>query len=322
MKIFRRDAIHEHCVADIHPDFLGQVELGESFIIETEWDGKLSEVNGPVEVKGVKAGEAIAVYIENIEVLPPFYAPNGGPFVEGMGPPVPLEYMDGWFKFPNGLQLKANPSVGNIAVLPVPTKEVLEIAKDIIIEGGKVKIPHNRGWRRTVSDPRGKHCHQDCSFLSTGSRIHLKAQIDGVGLCASDVHGYIGQGEMAFAGLEVSADVQLRVERSKGWFIDWPLIETENEIMVFSSYTTTFPDRPQLKYVDVVREAYRSLREVVAARIGGSIEEVNSIVATATDLRNCAIYGLGEGYIPQHINSAPFDIAVVACLPKNVFSAK
>jgi hypothetical protein len=42
-------------------------------------------------------------------------------------------------------------------------------------------------------------------------------------------------------------------------------------------------------------------------------------VATAADLRNCALYGLGQGYIPQHKDLPPHDMAVAASLPKTVF---
>ncbi|MBN1401670.1 MAG: hypothetical protein JXA74_12575, partial [Anaerolineae bacterium] len=139
------------------------------------------------------------------------------------------------------------------------------------------------------------------------------------GLCLDDVHAYIGQGELAFAGIEVQARVQVRVERSLGWQVDWPLVETDDEIMVICSYTGFFPERPAMKYVDLVREAYRALREVVARRVGATVAEANSIVATAADLRNCALYGLGEGYIPQHRDLPPHDMAVAACLPKAVF---
>jgi acetamidase/formamidase len=313
MQVFERSLLKTHCVGAEWPDFLGRVELGESFIIETESDNP----NGPISVAGILASDDIAVHIEKIEMVGPFLAPNGGPFVEGMGPPVPLEYRDGWFYWPEHFLLRAQPSVGNVAVLPAPTEEVLEAAREFNVGGHRWK--NEQGWRRIVRAPRYKHCHQDCRYVVDGSIVHLKAQVDGAGLCMDDVHGYIGEGELSFSGIEVAARVQVRVERSTGWLVDWPLIETPDEIMVHCSYTSTYAGRPQLKYVDVVREAYRALREVVAARIGGSIEEANSIVATAADLRNCALYGLGEGYIPQDKDKPPYDIAVVAALPKAVF---
>jgi acetamidase/formamidase len=233
------------------------------------------------------------------------------PFFEGMGDPLQLKFEDGYFIFPDYFRLKSKPSVGNIAVLPKPTDRVLDLVRN---------DPIKRGWRRVVNDPRGKHCHQDCQYLTSGATIHLRAQVDQAGLCAADVHGYIGQGEVAFAGIEVNANLQLRVERSEGWLVDWPLIETEDEIMLFCSDTNILSGTDDQTYVDVVREAYWAMREVVAAKVGGTIEEVNSIVATALDVRNCAIYGLGN-YIQNDgkIQQPDQDIAVVACLSKDIF---
>jgi acetamidase/formamidase len=313
MQIFARENIHTHCVGFPWPAFLGQVDLGESFAIEIERSHPVNGnlVNGPIEVKGVRAGDKLAVIVEQVEILPPFLAPNGGPFFEGMGELQPLQYEQGYFLFPQHFRLKAHPSIGNIAVLPERTEQM----ENFISTYGR-----GRGWRCAVNDPRGKHCHQDCSFLQPGSRIHIRAQQDGAGICAGDVHAYIGQGEVAFAGIEVNANVGLRVERSEGWLVDWPLIETEAEIMLCCSDTNAMNGTSDQQYVDVVREAYRAMREVVATRIGGTIEEANPIVATALDIRNCAIYGLGN-YIQKEYkaNAADRDIAIAACLPKGVF---
>jgi acetamidase/formamidase len=309
MQIFARQLISEHCVGAEWPEFVGRVELGESFLVETVEVG----ANGPIEVAGVRAGDALAIHIEAIEMEPPFYAPNGGPFIDGER--VPLTYRDGWFYWPKRFRLKAEPSVGSVAVLPKPTEATLRMSRRMEY-GGRV-WRNERGWRRIVRDPRGKHCHQDCRALGVGSLIHLKAQVDGAGLCAEDVHGYIGQGEMAFAAIEGNARVRLRVERSIGWLVDWPLIETPEEILVLASWADVYPNRPPARYVDMIRQAYHSMVEVVAAKVGSTFAEANSIVATAVDIRNCALYGL-QGFISDEASPSTTDIAVVAALPKSV----
>lgn len=315
MQVFGRELTATHCVGWEWPDFVGQVELGESFIIETEE----CTPNGPVAVAGVKAGDDIAIHIEAIELVGPFEAPNGGPIVGGYPPRIPLEYRDGYFYWPKHFRLKANPSVGDVAVLPPKNEEFLNMSR---FRGKAEKREQNPiGWRRIVRDCRGKHCHQDCSAITADSIVHIKANVDGAGACFDDVHGYIGQGEIAIEAIELSARVQVRIERSTGWLIDWPLIETKDEIMVFSSYTAQFDDRPILKYVDIVREAYKSMAEVVAAKVGCTVLEANTLVAAAVDIRNCALYGYGEGMIPKINRQSPWDIAVVAVLPKDVFLA-
>ena len=319
MQLFQRELTKTHDIGEEWPSFLGKVELGESFIIETM--NQECDPNGPIEVVGVKADDCVAIHIEKIEIDTnrTYNAPNGGPFYEGMGDPIPLEYKDGYFYWPKYFKLKASPSVGNIAILPGPNEENLQVSRTI--NHGPYKGKRNpKGWRTLVRAPRDKHSHQDCWALQTGSIIHMKAQIDGLGLCIDDIHAYIGQGEVGFDGIGVYGSVQLRVERSTDWFIDWPIIETEDEIMVFSSYTSSYPKREEKKYVDIVREAYWNLRKVVANKIGGSIAEANTIVATATNIRNCVLYGLGS-YI-QNTDSgsqSDYDIAVVACISKDVF---
>ncbi|MFC1586878.1 hypothetical protein ACFL54_01075 [Planctomycetota bacterium] len=311
MQVFNRGSIHSHCVGELWPKFLGNVDIGETFVVETE---QFNAANGPIAISGIKAGDAIAVHIEEIEICGPFAAYNGGPFIDGSK--EPLEYRDGYFFWPKYFRLKANPSVGNISVLPELTDEIIEMSKEYNYKGRRWK--NDSGWRRIVNDPRDKHCHQDCPWANAGSIVHLKAQVDNAGLCLADIHGYIGQGEMGFAAIEVAANVKVRVERSSDWLVDWPIVETENEIMVFSSYSSAYIHRPSLRYVDVIRQAYRSLCEVVAARIGGTFDVANTIVASAVDIRNCALYGL-EGFISQEKSPHTSEIAVVACLPKDIF---
>jgi hypothetical protein len=50
------------------------------------------------------------------------------------------------------------------------------------------------------------------------------------------------------------------------------------------------------------------------------VEDANTIVATACDIKNCALYGLGENYVPQDREKLPYDIAIVASLPKSIFA--
>jgi len=80
MQRYAREPIPTHGVDLIgqRPDFIGAVELGESFVVETE---NSNEVNGPICIAGVAAGDDIAVQIEDIAMIPPIVAPNGGPSV-------------------------------------------------------------------------------------------------------------------------------------------------------------------------------------------------------------------------------------------------
>ena len=86
--------------------------------------------------------------------------------------------------------------------------------------------------------------------------------------------------------------------------------------MVVCGCSDCHPELPAPRFVDLVRLAFRELRKVVAHRAGCSEQDANALVAAAADLRNCALYGLGEGYLPSTDDQPPFDLAVAAALPK------
>lgn len=316
MQRFGRELIHTHAVGAEWPSFCGTVTLGEPFVIETEEVGP----NGPIEVAGIRRGDVLRVTVERIEMEPPFYAPQSGPFLLGCGERVPLRYEEGWFYWPEHFQLQARPSVGNLAMLPAPDEETRELCRYQCF-GPRPLNPNPRGWRRVVRDTRGKHCHQDSAALTAGACIYLRAQVDGAGLCVDDLHGYIGQGELGFGAIEVSGAVQLRVERSDRWDVEWPVIETDDEVLVVISYTATYVRRRPERYVDLVKAAYAEMRRLVATRLGISVEEANSLVSAACDIRNNALYGLGEGYIPQDRDRPPYDLSISAALLKSAFPA-
>ena len=301
MKVFPRQSIDEHGVdlENALPEFLGRVGLGEGFAIETQ---NSNAVNGPVEIEGVRAGDDIAIRIEEIRIVPPIIAANGGP-IDGL-PGFELELRDGWLHFPAHFRVRPRPTIGNVAVLPDE-----RTIRQIMAWGEKLGY-RPTSWRQWVNDPRMKHCHQDCPFLGPGATIHMKAQVDGAGLCMADFHVFMGEGEMAFNGISSAAGIRARVERSSGWLVDWPLVETAAEIMVCVTGD---------QYVPVVREAFRACRELVAARAGCTVQEANALVAFTMDLRNSAIYGLGDGYLPGTEGQPSKDLSVVGVIRKEVF---
>ena len=301
MRRFDRSLIETHFAekGQLHPDFIGSVELGESFVIETE---NTNDANGPVAVEGVLAGDDIAVEIEDIQIVGPVIAPNGGPLDGFAG--IELDHRDAYLYFPQHFRIRPRPTLGNVAVLPGPEERAR-------LQVWAASVGYTQTlWRQLVNDSRGKHCHQDCPFLGPGTRIHLKAQVDGAGVCMADFHAYMGEGEMAFNGVRSAADVTTRVTRSSGWPVDWPLIETADEIMVV---------RTGADYVQVVREAFRGCRDLVREKTGCSVEQANSLVASVMDLRNCAIYGLGNGYFEDRPDEPSRDLSVMGVLPKDVF---
>ncbi|MHB0856386.1 MAG: hypothetical protein ACYC5M_02320 [Anaerolineae bacterium] len=305
MQTFPRTAIHGHTDEVEWPPFLGLAELCEPFVVETE---RFSPVNGPIAIAGVRAGEGIAVHIEAIEPVGPFELTADESKQAADRPPIALSLRDECFYFPGDFRVRARPTVGNIAVLPHPTDEVLALAR---------RAPR-AGWRYLLDAPRGRHCHQDCPEATEGTIVHLCAQVDGVGLCVGDVHGFRPTGALAHASLEISANVRLRVERSQGWSLDWPLIETPEEIVVVVSFAHALHHGPRPTRAAVLREAYTAMTRVVAGRAGCAGQEAESIVAAAVSLRDC----IAIGYDGEIAAEDGWAISVAAALPKASFSQR
>ena len=100
MQVFPRSAIQIHSVGVEWPEFLGAVQLGETFAIETE---RHNAVNGPIRVGEVRAGDVVAIHIEAIEMVGPFETPTGEP--SGAEGPVELELKDDCFYFPRHFRI-------------------------------------------------------------------------------------------------------------------------------------------------------------------------------------------------------------------------
>jgi acetamidase/formamidase len=141
---FERSLIRSHCAQDgqFSPEFIGSVELGESFVVETE---NSNDANGPIYVEDVKAGEPICVAIEDIEIVGPVLAPNGGPLDGFAG--FELEMRHGYLYFPEHFRIRPRPTLGNVVVLP--SEQERQRLLDWTANVGYTP----KRWRQLVNDP-------------------------------------------------------------------------------------------------------------------------------------------------------------------------
>lgn len=114
--------------------------------------------------------------------------------------------------------------------------------------------------------------------------------------------------------------MRLRVERCTQWPVDWPLVETQDDIYLLCSYAAARVRQPRQRYADLVRTVYQGMRELVSHRCQCSIQQANSIVATACSISNCSIFGL-DGFIAGVQEDSRFllELSIAGCLPKSMF---
>jgi amidase len=189
---------------------VAEVELGESFVVETinfrtpvirtPADAnpptyREREETGPVFVNGIRAGDVLAVHIEDIR--PEGHASGGwweDPKVASF-----LEVRDRRVHFPGGLAAPLRMMIGDIYVTPAE--------------------PCPNPW-----DNGG---NMDYADVVAGHTLCLRAQREGGLLVLGDLHAAQGWGEVLGLGAECAGEVQLRVTKDEVYLSERPLVIKE-----------------------------------------------------------------------------------------------
>lgn len=251
---------------------LGTIKLGEPVTVETScsWNCDLrpdlpveqtpkrgetchNPVTGPFVIEGVRAGDWIAVHIEDIQVARYGYARRGGPFVNRSRRVI--EVRDGRVHFPGGVSVPARPMIGVIGVIPE------EDSTDPGAHGGNLDIPEMRA----------------------GAIFHVRAQREGGLFVMGDCHAVQGEGEITGTGVEIDAVSCLHFERSPNLPCQNPVLETATDWQTIGF---------NLQWADAVRSAFFEMIELVRQQYGLSDDEANLLVGTVADVKNCCIAGI------------------------------
>ena len=160
---------------------------------------------GPVYVRNAEPGDALVVEIEKIELAPEgFLAVKAGEGLLGhMAKSFAtrmVQIEDGVVHFGNS-RFPANPMVGVIGTSPA-----------------------GEGISTSFAGPHGGN--MDNKYLTEKSRVYLPVYVPGALWSLGDVHGAMGDGEITFIGLEICAEVTVRVDVQKNAAPRRPLIET------------------------------------------------------------------------------------------------
>lgn len=170
------------------------VDVGEIVLVECQHglpglvtrDGTFKEAKegdpvnpgtGPIFVKGIERGDAMAIDILDIRVADWGY--SGGRI---------FELANGFAVFDKDLRLPLQPMIGQIGIAPVT---------------GQMDT-------RTPADTGG---NMDCKEVRAGSTLVFTAQIKGGLVGIGDLHALQGDGEIGGQGLECDAEVLVRFRK-------------------------------------------------------------------------------------------------------------
>lgn len=255
-----------------HPPAL-TIEPGEEVLLET-YDARSGTIRkdtdlldhphprganpatGPIYVRGAAPGDTLIVTIQRIRLAEEgFLAVKAGQgllahrakhYATRM---VPIR--DGMAIFSERIRFPTRPMVGVIGTAP---------------EGDPVATG--------LMGPHGGNL--DNRYIAEGARVHLPVSVPGALLGIGDVHAAMGDGEIAYVGLEICAEVSVRVDLLKGRSIRRPRVETPDLWM------TTGED---LDLAQAARIAAEEMADLLQERLGIGFEEAYMLICATVDVQ-------------------------------------
>lgn len=173
-------------------------------------------VTGPVGIEGVNPGDGIGIEVVSITPGEKGHIWTRPGLGFGPAPSFLVREVDtDHLSIQVGedrVEIPPRLMVGTIAVSP----EIEYEARDLGVHGGNLDTPE----------------------LTVGSILWLRAQRTGGRVYAGDVHVAMGEGEICGTGVEVSAEIHLRLHRSDEWAPSNPIVVNDDRVWVIGIGST------------------------------------------------------------------------------------
>ena len=162
---------------------------------------------GPVYVEGAEPGDVLVVDVYDIQVADEGTIATDdhcGPLFETTGYRTKkIQIKDGVADF-NGVKFPINPMIGVIGTAP---------DGEPVIDG----FVGNHGG------------NMDNKLITKGARLYFPVRVPGALLQMGDVHATMGDGELCGTGIEIPAEILVRIQLVKGFELNWPVLETQDK---------------------------------------------------------------------------------------------
>lgn len=217
---------------------------------------RVNPATGPIKIEGLSPGDTLCVSIEKIKcglrgIM--MCSPELGILSEDVRKSRTriVEIRGNKGKFSDDLSVDLNPHVGVLGVSPAKGEFPTFFPGDF---GGNMDTVEAR----------------------EGSKVYLPTFVDGAMFALGDVHAAMGDGEVCGTGIEVPADVTVRLSKAIGVDVRRPMIETPTEWLSFAA-AKTLDRAAKLATSDLVR--------FMMDRRGLDFEDAYMLASVAADLR-------------------------------------
>lgn len=242
----------------------------------------LNPQTGPIFVEGAEPGDTLAVKIESIEPTRDFAVSALVPFFGGLTSTVatrtlqePLPEKVWIWKLSDDGKTLYNEDVG-VEVEWEPFTGTLAVAPDL--EAISALSPGPFGGNMDVPD------------VKPGNTVYLPVWNDGALVYTGDCHARQGQGEACGVALEITAKATFVFDVIKNKRIEWPRIESDEEIMVVGS-AKPMEDAARIANVELILwleeeygfdrlDAYQLVTQAGGLYVGNMVDTTYSLVAS------------------------------------------
>lgn len=214
----------------------------------------VNPATGPIAIRGAKPGDTLKVEVVDIVTAAlgtmtthPDYGALPGTTVERTRR-IPV--VDGQVVFNDTISFPTNVMIGVIGTAPADED-----------------VP--------TGSPKDHGGNMDTKKITTGSTLYLPVNVPGANLAVGDVHAAMGDGEVSVSGLEIAAEVTLRVDVIKGRPYPLPFLVTGDQVIAIASRTTLD---------EAVTEATRMMCDFLVESTGMDATESLMLLSLTGDL--------------------------------------
>jgi amidase len=219
---------------------------------------RMNPVSGPVGVRGAQGGDTLLVEIEDIRLGAKGYSAVRRDMgilkdmVQHPGVTI-IGVKEDRILFNDRISLPTRPMIGTIGV-----------------------APPSQGVPSAYPGPHGGN--MDCNDVAVGAKVFLPVYAEGALFALGDVHASMGDAEISGGGLEIAADVKVKITLLRHIHLDTLLVETERNIIIVHNSKTV---------EEAIRGVVLKSVRLLIQRMGLSFEDAYRVASTVGDVRIC-----------------------------------
>jgi acetamidase/formamidase len=232
-------------------------------------------VTGPLYIEGAEPGDTLT--IETIDISLPEMGVTT--VIPGFGG------LEAWLQSSPPLTKFSKIENGKVIYQLNDRREIKIPVKPFI---GTIGVSPASEAISTVSP--GKHGgNMDTPDICPGNKLYLPVAVKGAMLGIGDVHAVQGDGEICGTTIEIPSIVTIKIDLIKNKKVDWPRIESSDEIMTVCS-AKPLEDAVRLAFLELIKwleedygferyDAYMFLSVVAKARLSQIVDPLFTVVA-------------------------------------------